>query len=76
MYSFRNDYSEGAHPAVLKALQESNAVQSARLRHRPLLRRSPFPDPHPMRCTGSRRSLFRRRHAGKPDLLRSIPTAL
>ena len=28
MYSFRNDYSEGAHPAVLKALQESNAVQT------------------------------------------------
>ena len=28
MYSFRNDYSEGAHPAVLKALQKSNAVQT------------------------------------------------
>ena len=28
MYSFRNDYSEGAHPAVLKLLQETNFVQS------------------------------------------------
>ena len=24
MYSFRNDYSEGAHPKVLKALTETN----------------------------------------------------
>ena len=23
MYSFRNDYSEGAHPAVLKALHKA-----------------------------------------------------
>ena len=28
MYSFRNDYSEGAHPAVLKLLQETNFEQS------------------------------------------------
>lgn len=28
MHSFRNDYSEGAHPAVLKLLQETNLVQS------------------------------------------------
>ncbi|MCL1975148.1 MAG: aminotransferase class V-fold PLP-dependent enzyme [Firmicutes bacterium] len=28
MYSFRNDYSEGAHPAVLNLLQETNFVQS------------------------------------------------
>ena len=28
-YSFRNDYSEGAHPAVLQALTETNAVQTS-----------------------------------------------
>lgn len=28
MYSFRNDYSEGAHPAVLKALQDTNLEQT------------------------------------------------
>ncbi len=28
MYSFRNDYSEGAHPAVMQALQETNLVQT------------------------------------------------
>ncbi|MFC0024521.1 threonine aldolase family protein [Neobacillus cucumis] len=27
MYSFKNDYSEGAHPLILKALMESNLVQ-------------------------------------------------
>jgi len=27
MYSFKNDYSEGAHPSILKALVESNMVQ-------------------------------------------------
>jgi threonine aldolase len=29
MHSFRNDYSEGAHPAVLKLLHETNLLQSA-----------------------------------------------
>jgi threonine aldolase len=28
MYSFRNDYSEGAHPRIIKALAESNMEQS------------------------------------------------
>ena len=28
MYSFRNDYSEGAHPAVLQLLQETNLIQT------------------------------------------------
>ncbi|MDL2211568.1 aminotransferase class I/II-fold pyridoxal phosphate-dependent enzyme [Erysipelotrichaceae bacterium OttesenSCG-928-M19] len=28
MYSFQNDYSEGAHPRILKALVESNLVQT------------------------------------------------
>ena len=28
MYSFRNDYSEGAHPSVLKALTETNEEQT------------------------------------------------
>jgi threonine aldolase len=28
MYSFRNDYSEGAHPQILKALLESNMAQA------------------------------------------------
>lgn len=28
MYSFRNDYSEGAHPSVLKALTETNLEQT------------------------------------------------
>lgn len=28
MYSFRNDYSEGAHPKVLEALHETNLVQT------------------------------------------------
>ena len=28
MYSFRNDYSEGAHPVVLKALTETNLEQT------------------------------------------------
>lgn len=27
MYSFKNDYSEGAHPRILKALMDSNLVQ-------------------------------------------------
>jgi threonine aldolase len=27
MYSFKNDYSEGAHPRILRALQESNFAQ-------------------------------------------------
>ena len=27
MYSFRNDYSEGAHPAILRLLAETNLVQ-------------------------------------------------
>ena len=27
MYSFKNDYSEGAHPRILNALLESNLVQ-------------------------------------------------
>src|SRR5690348_15447295 len=27
MYSFKNDYSEGAHPRILNALIESNFVQ-------------------------------------------------
>ena len=28
MYSFRNDYSEGAHPLIIKALTESNLEQT------------------------------------------------
>lgn len=28
MYSFRNDYSEGAHPKVLEALEKTNLVQT------------------------------------------------
>ena len=28
MYSFLNDYSEGAHPDVLKALNETNELQT------------------------------------------------
>ena len=28
MYSFRNDYSEGAHPKVLQALADTNLVQT------------------------------------------------
>ena len=28
MYSFRNDYSEGAHPKVMQALMESNLRQT------------------------------------------------
>jgi len=28
MYSFKNDYSEGAHPNILKALMESNMEQT------------------------------------------------
>ena len=28
MYSFRNDYSEGAHPKVLQALTDTNLVQT------------------------------------------------
>jgi threonine aldolase len=28
MYSFRNDYSEGANPEILKALQETNLIQT------------------------------------------------
>lgn len=28
MYSFRNDYSEGAHPRILNALMESNLIQT------------------------------------------------
>ena len=28
MYSFRNDYSEGAHPKVLKALTDTNFEQT------------------------------------------------
>ena len=28
MYSFRNDYSEGVHPSILKALTETNLVQT------------------------------------------------
>ena len=27
MYSFTNDYSEGAHPQILKALMETNLIQ-------------------------------------------------
>jgi Threonine aldolase len=29
MYSFKNDYSEGAHPRILEALVETNLVQAA-----------------------------------------------
>ena len=29
MYSFRNDYSEGAHPKILQALADTNLVQTA-----------------------------------------------
>ena len=29
MYSFRNDYSEGAHPVVLQALTDTNLVQTS-----------------------------------------------
>ncbi|MBI9102386.1 MAG: low specificity L-threonine aldolase [Spirochaetales bacterium] len=28
MYSFKNDYSEGAHPEILKALTETNLIQA------------------------------------------------
>ena len=35
MYSFRNDYSEGAHPKVLQALADTNLRQTVRLRHGP-----------------------------------------
>ena len=28
MYSFRNDYSEGAHPDILKAMVETNLEQT------------------------------------------------
>ena len=28
MYSFQNDYSEGAHPAILEALSRTNLVQT------------------------------------------------
>ena len=28
MYSFRNDYSEGAHPKVLQALADTNLRQT------------------------------------------------
>ena len=29
-YSFYNDYSEGTHPSIFKALYESNRIQSVR----------------------------------------------
>ena len=29
MYSFKNDYSEGAHPRILQALVDSNLQQCA-----------------------------------------------
>lgn len=29
MYSFKNDYSEGAHPNILQALVETNLVQES-----------------------------------------------
>ena len=41
MYSFRNDYSEGAHPQVLQALTDTNLVQTLRLRRGPHLRGGP-----------------------------------
>lgn len=28
MYSFQNDYSEGAHPRVLQALTDTNLIQT------------------------------------------------
>ena len=28
MYSFTNDYSEGAHPQILKAIMETNLIQN------------------------------------------------
>ena len=28
MYSFTNDYSEGAHPRILKAMMETNLTQN------------------------------------------------
>ena len=28
MYSFLNDYSEGAHPRVLEALNQTNLIQT------------------------------------------------
>ena len=28
MYSFRNDYAEGAHPRILQVLQETNLEQT------------------------------------------------
>ena len=31
MYSFRNDYSEGAHPKVLQALADTNLRQRRRM---------------------------------------------
>ena len=27
MYSFKNDYSEGAHPRILQALLDTNLIQ-------------------------------------------------
>ena len=41
MYSFRNDYSEGAHPKVLQALTDTNLGPDLRLRHGPHLPRRP-----------------------------------
>ncbi len=32
MYSFNNDYSEGAHPKILEAMINANLIQKNRIR--------------------------------------------
>ena len=60
MYSFRNDYSEGAHPQVLQALTDTNLVQTCGYGVDPICEDG-------LRRSRSGCSLSGRRHPDQPD---------
>ena len=63
MYSFRNDYSEGAHPQVLQALTDTNLVQTCGYGVDPICEEAR----DGLRRSRGRRSLPGRRHPDQPD---------
>ncbi len=49
MYSFRNDYSEGAHPRVLQALTDTNLIQTCGYGVDPICEEAREPDSDSLR---------------------------
>lgn len=76
MYSFRNDYSEGAHPKVLQALADTNLRQTVGYGMDPCCPSRGGYHPPPLRRAGCGGSLPGGRDAGEPRHHRRVSAVL